>query len=87
MCKTASGNLSALITLKIKVTKDMSLRDLVNYGASRHFLKLQSLVNRKFKFVEGEFPQLVRTATGASLTVIERIEGILYTLKDIQLDY
>ena len=38
-CVTASGNEVSLITLKLEVAKDMSLRALVDCGASNNFVR------------------------------------------------
>ena len=84
LCVTASGNEVSLNTSKLEVAKDMSLRSLVDCGASNNFVQRQSLDNRKLKYVEREIPptrMTVRIATSASVTVMKRVVGISYTLK------
>ena len=52
LCVTASGNEVFLITLKLKVAKDMSLHALVDGGASNNFVQRRSLDDSKHKFIE-----------------------------------
>lgn len=71
------------------MTKDLSLRALVDCGASNHFVRRQSLECRRLKFVERDIPitrMTVRVATGASITVMKSVVGIHYTLEDEQYD-
>ena len=71
------------------MTKDLSLRALVDCGASNNFVRRQSLEAGSFNFVEREIPptkMTVRLATGASITVKKRVVGIHYTLKGEQYD-
>ena len=89
MCVSAPGDEVSLITLKLEVTIDMSLRALVDCGASNNFVRRQSLEAGSFNFVEREITptkMTVRLATGASITVKKRVVGIHYTLKDEQYD-
>ena len=51
-----SDNEVSLITLKLEVAKDMSLRVLVDCGASNNFVRRQSLDNDKLKYIEREIP-------------------------------
>uniref|UniRef100_A0AAV1UGW6 Uncharacterized protein n=1 Tax=Peronospora matthiolae TaxID=2874970 RepID=A0AAV1UGW6_9STRA len=72
-----------LITLKIEVTSGMSLRALVDCGASNSFIRHQSLEDSRLNYVEREIPSTrmtVRVATGASVTVNKLVVGIHYTL-------
>ena len=58
---------------------DLSLRALVDCGASNNFVRRQSLEVRRLKFVERDIPQTMMTvclATGASITVEKRVIGI-----------
>ena len=89
LCVSAPGDEVSLITLKLEVTTDMSLRALVDCGASNNFVRRQSLEAGSFTFVEREIPptnMTVRLATGASITVKKRVVGIHYTLKGEQYD-
>ena len=84
-----SGNEVSLITMKLEVTQGMSLRTLVDCGASTNFLRRQSLDNKELEYIEHEIPptrMTVRLATGASVTVMKRVVGITYTLKGVQYD-
>ena len=56
MCVTASGNEVFLITLKLEVTQGMSLRALVDCGASNNFVRRQSLDNRELENFERKIP-------------------------------
>ena len=72
LCVSAPGDEVSLITLKLEVTNDLSLRALVDCGASNNYFRLQSLEAGSFYFVEREIPSTkmtVRLATGASITV------------------
>ena len=67
----------------------MSLRALVDCGASNSFIRRQSLEDSRLNYVERELPltrMMVRLATGASVTVNKRVVGIHYTLEDKQYD-
>ena len=89
LCVAARSDEVSLITLKIEVTKDMSLRALVDCGASNNFVRRQSLEDRRLKYVERETPptrMTVRLATGASVTVKKRVVGIHYTLEGKEYD-
>ena len=89
LCVAASGNEVSLITLKLEVTQGMSLRALVDCGASNNFVRRQSLDKRELEYVEREIPptrMTMRLATGASVTVMKRLVGITYTLKGVQYD-
>ena len=80
LCVAASGNEVSLSTLILEVTQSMSLRALVDCGASNNFVRRQSLDNRELEYVEREIPptrMTVRLATGASVTVMKRVVGIL----------
>ncbi|CAI5703143.1 unnamed protein product [Peronospora effusa] len=84
LCVATPSNEVSLITLKIEVTKNMSLRSLVDCGASNNFVRRQSLDDRRLKYVERETPptrMTVRLATGASVTAKKRVVGIQYTLE------
>ena len=86
---SAPGDEVTLITLKLKVTNDLSLRALVDCGASNNFIRRQSLEGRRLKYVERDIPltrMTVRLATGASITVMKRVVRIHYTLKELQYD-
>ena len=52
LCVTASGNEVSLITLKLEVAKVMSLRALVDCGASNNFVQRQSIDDSKDKCFE-----------------------------------
>ena len=87
LCVSAPGNEVSLITLELKVTNNLSIRALVDYGASNNFVRLQSLEGRRLKFVERDIPPTKMTvclATGASITVEKRVVGIHYTLEGEQ---
>ena len=89
LCVAAPGNENSLITLKLKVTNKLSLRALVDCGASNNFVRRQSLEDGQLRFTECDTPptrMTVRLATGASVTVMKRIVRIHYTLEDIQYD-
>ena len=65
----------------------MSLRALVDCGASNSFIRRQSIEDSRLKLVERDIPltsMTVRLATGASVTVKKRVVGIHYTLEDKQ---
>ena len=67
----------------------MSLRVLVDCGASNNFVRHQSLDNSKPIYIEREIPptrMTVRLATCASVTVMKRVVGISHTLKEVQYD-
>ena len=84
LCVSAPGDEISLTTLKFEVTKDMSLRALVDCGASNNFVRRQSLGDRRLKFVERDIPitrMTVRLATGESITVKKRVVGTHYTLE------
>ena len=84
---SALGDEVPLITLNLEVTKDMSIRALVDCGASNNFVRRQSLEDRRLKFVERVTPPTrltVRLATGASIAVMKSVVGFRYTLKDLQ---
>ena len=89
LCVAARSDEVSLITLKIEVTKDMSLRALVDCGASNNFVRRQSLDDRRLKYVERETPptrMTVRLAIGASVAVKKRVVGILDTLEGKKYD-
>ena len=89
MCVAADGNEVTLIALKLEVTPNMSLRDLVDCGASNNFVQRQSLNDRELNYDEREtLPTRMteRLATGASVTVIKSVVGITYTLQEVQYD-
>ena len=88
-CVAADGNEVTLITLKLEVTPNMSLRALVDCGASNNFVLRQSLNDSDLNYVERKIPptrMTVHLATGASVTVMKRVVGITYTLKEVQYD-
>ena len=90
LCVAASGNEVSLITLKLEVAKYMSLRDLVDCGVSNNFVRRQSLDKRELEYIEREIPptrMTVRLATGEYVTVMRRVVGIFYTLKEVQCDH
>ena len=67
----------------------MSLRALVDCGASNNFVRRQSQDNRELDYVEREIPptrMTVRLATGAPVTVMKRVVATTYTLKEVQYD-
>ena len=79
LCVSAPGDEVSLITLILEVTKDLSLRALVDCGESNNFLRLQSLEVGNFNFVEREIPPTrttVRLATGVSINGKKRVVGI-----------
>ena len=87
LCVAASGNEVFLITLILEVTQNMSLRALVDCGASTNSIRRQSLDNRELEYVERKIPptrMTVHLATGASVTMMKRVVGITYTLKGVQ---
>ena len=86
---SAPGDEVSLITLTLEVTKNLSLRYLVDCGASKNFVRRQSLEVGSFNFVERETPptrMTVRLATSASINVKKRGVGTHYTLEDEQYD-
>uniref|UniRef100_A0AAV1U074 Peptidase A2 domain-containing protein n=1 Tax=Peronospora matthiolae TaxID=2874970 RepID=A0AAV1U074_9STRA len=89
LCVTALSDEESLITLKIEVTSGMSLRSLIDRGASNSFIRRQSLRDSSLNYVEREFPltrMTVCLATGASETVNKREVGIHYTPEGKQYD-
>ena len=89
LCVSALGDEVSFITLILEVIKDLSLRTLVDCGASNNFVRRQSLEAESFNFVERGMPptkMTVRLATCASITVKKRVVGIHYTLKSQQYD-
>ena len=89
LCVAAPGDEISLITVKLEVTKDMSLRALDDCGTSNKFVRRQSLEKRRLKFVERDIPltrMTVRLATGASITVEKCVVGIHYMLEGEQYD-
>ena len=56
LCVSALGDEVPLITSNLEVTKDLSLRALVDCGASNNFFRRQSLEDRRLKFVERVTP-------------------------------
>ena len=86
MCVSALGDEVPVITLNLEVTKDLSLRALVDCGASNNFVSRQSLEDRRLKFVERftiSMRLTVRLATGASIVVMKSVVGFHYTLEDL----
>ena len=51
-----------------------------------NFVRRQSLDKRELEYVEREIPptRTVCLATGASVTVMKRVVGLIYTLKGVQ---
>ena len=89
LCVSAPGDEVSLITLKLEVTNGLSLRALVDCGASNNFVRRQSLEDRRLKFVERDTPptrMTVRLATGASITLMKRVVRIHYTLEGDEYD-
>ena len=90
LCVSALGDEVPLITLNIEVTKDfLSLRALVECGASNHFVRRLSLEDRRLEFVERDITPTwmkVRFATGASITVMKLVQRFHYTLEDSNYD-
>ena len=89
LCVSAPDDEVSLITLTLEVTKDLSIRALVDCGASNNFVRRQSLEAGSFNFVEREIPptkMTVRLETGAPITVKIRAVGIHYTLEGEQHD-
>ena len=89
LCVAADGNEVTLITLKLEVTPNMSLRALVDCGASNNFVRRQSMNDSELNLFEREIPpttMTVRIATGASVKVMKRVVGITYTLKEVHYD-
>ena len=87
MCVSARGDEVPLLTLNLEVTKDLSLRALVDCWASNNFARRQSLEDRRLKFVERVTPPTrlkLCLATGASIAVMKRVVGFHYTLEDLQ---
>ena len=74
------------LPLKLEVKPNMSLRAIVDCGALNNFVECQSLNDVELNYVERETPPTrmkVRLATGASVTVMKRVVGITYTLKEV----
>ena len=68
LCVSALGDEVPLITLNLEVTKDLSLRALVDCEASNNCVRRQSLEDRRLKFAERGTPPTRLTmclATGA----------------------
>ena len=87
LCVSALGDKVSLITLNLEVTNDLSLRALVDLGASNNFARRQSLEDRRLKFVERVTSPMrltVRLATGASIAVMKRVVRFHYTLENLQ---
>ena len=87
LCVSALGDEVPLITLNLEVTKGLSLRALVDCGASNNFFRRPLLENRRLKFVDRDTPPTrltVGLATGASIAVMKRVVGFHYTLEDLQ---
>ena len=87
LCVSALGDEVPLITLNLEVTKDFSIRALVDCGASNNFVRRQSLDDRSLKFIECITPPTrpkVRLATGASIAVIQSVVGVRYKLENLQ---
>ena len=90
LCVSALGDDVPLITLNLEVTKDLSLRVLVDCGTSNYFVRRQSLEDRRLKFVERVTPPTkltVHLATGASIALMKYVVGFHYTLEDLQYKY
>ena len=86
-CVSALGDEVPFTTLNLEVTKDFSLRALVDCGASNNFVRRQSLEDRRVKFVERVTPPTkltVRLETGASIAGMKRVVEFHYTLEDLQ---
>ena len=86
LCLTASCYEVYLITLKLEVENYMSLRALVDCGASNNFMRHQSLDDSKLKYLEcANFLtwMTVRLATCAPVTAIKRVVGISFPLKEV----
>uniref|UniRef100_M4C3U6 Uncharacterized protein n=1 Tax=Hyaloperonospora arabidopsidis (strain Emoy2) TaxID=559515 RepID=M4C3U6_HYAAE len=69
---------------RVEMANDMSLRALVDCGASNNFVRRQSLVDRRLNFVERDIPptrMMVRLAAGASIILKKRVVGLHYTLE------
>ena len=84
---SAPGDEVSFTTLTLELTKDLSLRALVDCGASNNFARRQSLEAGSLNFMEWKIPptrMTVRLATGASITVKKRVVRIHYTLKGEQ---
>ena len=65
----------------------MSLRALVDWGALNNSVRRQSLDDSKLKFIERKIPptrMTVRLAICASVTVMQRVLKITYTLRDVK---
>ena len=79
LCVSAPGDVVTLITFKLKVKSNFSLRALVDCGASNYFIRRQSLKGTSLKYVELDIPltrMTVRLATGASITVMKRVARV-----------
>ena len=82
---SARGDEVPLIILNLEVTKDLSLRALVDCGASNNFVCRQLLEDRRLRFVERvSLPTrlMVRLVTDASIAVMKRAVIFYYTLED-----
>ena len=69
------------------MTNKLSLKALVDCGASNNFIRRQSLEGSRLKYIERDNPptrMTVRLTTGASITVMKRVVKFHYTLKDLQ---
>ena len=89
LCVSALGDEVPLIALNLEVTKYLSLRALVDCGASNKSFRRQSLEGRRIKFVDGVTPPTRTTvplATGASINLMKRVVGLHYTLGGLQYD-
>ena len=56
LCGSAPGHGGELITLILKVSKDLKLRALIDYKGHKSFVHRQSLEGRKLKNVEIDIP-------------------------------
>ena len=73
--------------LELRSDKNLSLRALVDCGASNNFVRRQSLEDRRLRFVERvTLPTrlTVRLATGASIAVMKGVVEFNYTLEDLK---
>ena len=85
LCVSALGDEISLITLKLQVTKDLSLRALDDCVASSKFVRRQSLEGKRLKTVDPDITPtrlMVRLATGAYATVEKTCSRNRFMLED-----
>ena len=90
LCLATRGDDEVLITLAFGIGETaLSLRALVDCGASNNFVRERLLDDLRLNRVERKIPptrMTVRLATGSTVTVMKRVVGIHYTWNEKELD-